>query len=161
MGAPYIGGYRRYTPYDINLGDAENLAMEARTIDANRGQNRATQGALNVAAINAFQKANALRNLEWQKANEANRLATDQYNLGIDQYNTGLTQAYDQLNAGINAQRIGMLANAAQAADASRTAWANNVSTNTTNFFNNLGDLGRDEWARLQLNRLLSEYNLS
>ena len=161
MGAPYIGGYRRYTPYDINLGDAENLAMEARTIDANRGQNRATQGALNIAAINAFQKANALRNLEWQKANEANRLATDQYNLGIDQYNTGLTQAYDQLNAGINAQRIGMLANAAQAADASRTAWANNVSTNTTNFFNNLGDLGRDEWARLQLNRLLSEYNLS
>lgn len=150
MSAPHIGGYRRYTPYDVNLGDVENIGLTAAALSANRGQNRATQGALNTAVINAAQKTAAARNLAAQQANEANRLATDQYNLGIDQFNAQRDSAYDQLNQQILANRINMLGQAAQARDASRTAWASNINTTAENAFNQLGNVGRDNWNRNQ-----------
>ena len=150
IGAPHIGGYRRYNPYDINLGDAENIALTAATINANRGQGRATQGALNTAAMNAAQRTAAQRNLAWQQANEEDRLNTDTYNLGIDRTNLATTQAYDQLNQQINNNRINMLARAAQEADNTRTAWSNMYNATHENFFNQLGNVGRDEWNRNQ-----------
>lgn len=150
ISAPHIGGYRRYNPYDINLGDAENIALTAATLNANRGQNRATQGALNTAVINAAQRTTAQRNLAAQQVNEANRLTTDQYNLGIDQTNANLAQAYDQLNQQINNNRVNMLARAAQESDNTRTAWSNMYNATHENFFNQLGNVGRDEWNRNQ-----------
>lgn len=155
IGAPHIGGYRRYNPYDINLGDAENIALTAAALNANRGQNRATQGALNTAAINAAQRTAAQRNLAWQQATEENRLNTDTYNLGIDKTNLATTQAYDQLNQEINNRRINMLQAAAAAQDASQTAWANALSNNITNSLNNLGNLGKENWAANQRNALI------
>ena len=154
VAAPHIGGYRRYTPYDVNLGDAENLALEAAALRANRGQNRATQGALNAATINAFQKAKAQRNLAAQQANEADRLAVDTYNLGIDQFNAQRDTQYDQLNQQILNNRLNMLAQAAKAADASRTARANMINTTGTNFFNQLGNVGQDTWNYNELQKL-------
>lgn len=150
ISAPALGGYRRYTPYDVNLGDAENLALESAAIRANRGQNRATQGALNVATIMANQKAKAQRNLAAQQANEANRLAVDTYNLGIDQTNANLAQAYDQLNTNRLLQRLAIEQSAASAADAARTGWSNMYNTTHENLFNQLGNVGRDEWNRNQ-----------
>lgn len=155
IGAPYIGGYRKYNPYDVNLGDAENIALTAAAINANRGQNRATQGILNAAAINAAQRTAAQRNLAWQQANEENRLNTDTYNLGIDKINLATTQAYDQLNQEINNRRVNMLQAAAAAQDASQTAWANALSNNITNSLNNLGNLGKENWAANQRNALI------
>lgn len=155
IGAPHIGGYRRYNPYDINLGDAENIALTAAAINANRGQNRDTQGALNTAAINAAQRTAAQRNLAWQQANEENRLNTDTYNLGIDKTNLATTQAYDQLNQEINNRRVNMLQAAAAAQDASQTAWVNALSNNITNSLNNLGNLGKENWAANQRNALI------
>ena len=155
ISAPHIGGYRRYTPYDVNLGDAENIALTARALSANRGQNRATQGALNTAVLAKSQEASAKRNLAAQQANEANRLATDQYNLGIDQFNAQRDSAYDQLNQQILANRINMLGQAAQARDASRTAWASNINSTAENAFNQLGNVGRDNWNRNQRDFLL------
>lgn len=150
ISAPHIGGYRRYTPYDVNLGDAENIALTARALEANRGQNRATQGALNTAVLNAAQKTAAARNLAAQQANEANRLAVDTYNLGIDQFNAQRDTQYDQLNQQILNNRLRTLMSAAQAEDDSRTAWAQNVSGTTENMYNQLGNVGRDEWNRNQ-----------
>ena len=154
VAAPHIGDYRRYTPYDVNLGDAENLALEAAAIRANRGQNRATQAAQNIATINAFQRANAQRNLAAQQANEADRLAVDTYNLGIDQFNAQRDTQYDQLNQQILNNRLNMLAQAAKAADASRTARANMINTTGTNFFNQLGNVGQDTWNYNELQKL-------
>lgn len=156
IGAPHIGGYRRYTPYDVNLGDVENLALLASTIDSNRGQNRATQGALNAAVINAAQKTAAARNLAAQQANEANRLAVDTYNLGIDQFNANRDTQYDQLNQQILANKLNMLASAAQADDASKQAWAEMYNSTHENFFNQLGNVGRDTWSKNQRDWLLN-----
>lgn len=147
MSAPKIGGYRAYTPFDVNLGDAENLAMLATSLRSNRGQNRATQGAMDIATLGAYRKAMAERNLISQQANEARRMEVDNYNLGIDKTNASLQQAYDQLNASIKDKRLGLMASAAEAQDASDTAWAKSLSDTTTNFFNQLGNVGKDAWS--------------
>ena len=39
---------------------------------------------------------------------------------------------------------------AAQAEDAANSLWKQNVSGTTENFFNQLGNVGRDEWNRNQ-----------
>lgn len=148
VSAGHIGGYRTYRPYDVNLGDTENLAIQARAIRANQGQNRATQGALNIAVINAMQKANAQRNLAAQQANEAMRENVDKYNLGINQFNAQQDRAYDQLNNQRLMQRLSIEGQAAQARDVSRTAQAQNINNTTTNFWNQLGNVGRDAWNR-------------
>lgn len=148
VSAGHIGGYRTYKPYDVNLGDAENLAIQARAIRANQGQNRATQGALNIAVINAMQKANAQRNLAAQQANEAMRENVDKYNLGINQFNAQQDRAYDQLNSQRLMQRLSIEGQAAQARDISRTAQAQNINNTSTNFWNQLGNLGKDAWNR-------------
>lgn len=148
VSAGHIGGYRTYRPYDVNVGDAENLAIQARAIRANQGQNRATQGALNIAVINAMQKANAQRNLAAQQANEAMRENVDKYNLGINQFNAQQDKAYDLLNSQRLMQRLSIEGQAAQARDVSRTAKAQNINNTTTNFWNQLGNVGRDAWNR-------------
>lgn len=155
MSAPSIGGYRRYIPYDVNLGDAENLALQASALRSSRGQNRATQAAINAALINKFQETSAKRNLAAQEANEQRRAAIDAYNLGIDKTNASLQQAYDQLNSSIRDKRLGLLSTAAQAQDASDTAWSNSLSTTSQNFFNQLGRVGEDNWAYNQFLKLL------
>jgi hypothetical protein len=111
---------------------------------------------LNAAVLNAAQKTAAQRNLAAQQANEANRLATDQYNLGIDQFNAKTNAAYDELNQKILQNRLGMLASAAAADDASKQAWANMYNATHENLFNQLGNVGRDTWNRNQRNWLLN-----
>lgn len=147
MSAPKIGGYRAYTPFDVNLGDTENLALQASALRGNRGQNRATQSALDNAVLNRFQEIAAKRNLAAQQANEAKRAEVDKYNFDIDRANASLQQAYDQLNANIKDKRLGLMASAAGAQDASDTAWSNSLSTTSQNFFNQLGRVGEDNWA--------------
>lgn len=154
VSAPSIGGYRRYTPYDVNLGDAENLALQASALRSSRGQNRATQAAINAALIDKFQETSAKRTLAAQEANEQRRAAIDAYNLGIDKTNASLQQAYDQLNSSIRDKRLGLLSTAAQAQDASDTAWSNSLSTTSQNFFNQLGRVGEDQWAYEQFMKL-------
>lgn len=159
ISAPALSGYRRYNPYDINLANAEAMAQQASLQRANRATaNRATQAANAIALENAYERAAAARNLQWQQANEANRAAVDQYNLGIDKANSDIVQAYDRINQDIRDRRIRMLQASAAAQDAADTAWSQNVSNNTTNFFNQLGNLGKDQWSADQLMTLIKNY---
>lgn len=140
-----IGGYERYTPYDINLANNEAMAQQASAQRANRANgNRATQQAQAIALENAYEKASAARNLQWQEANEAKRQAIDKYNLGIDQLNAGTVQAYDRMNLDTRDKRMQMLARAAAARDAADTAWSEGISQTSTNFLNQLGSVGKD-----------------
>ena len=143
-----VGGYERYTPYDVNLANNEVIAQQAAAQRANRAiTNRAAQQAQAIALENAYERANASRNLQWQQANEANRQAIDKYNLGIDQLNTGTTQAYDRLNLDSRDRRLNMLSQAAAARDAADTAWSKGISETSTNFLNQLGQVGKDRDA--------------
>ena len=155
MAAAPIGGKRQAKQYDVNLGDAENLAMQAAALRANRSNaNRGQQTASAIGIINAFEKQNALRNLEWQRMNEAADLETAKYNLGIDQFNAQQAAAYDKLNADILNLRNNMYMRAAEARDASRTARANMINTTMTNAFNQLGNVGQDTWNYNELQKL-------
>lgn len=159
ISAPALSGYRRYAPYDINLANAEAMAQQASLQRGNRATaNRATQMAHAIALENAYEKAAASRNLAWQEANEARRAAVDQYNLGINKANADIVQNYDRINQDIRERRIRMLQAAAAAQDASATAWSENVSNNVTNFFNQLGNLGKDQWSQNQLMSYLKEH---
>ena len=159
ISAPALSGYRRYAPYDINLANAEAMAQQASLQRGNRATaNRATQMAHAIALENAYEKAAASRNLAWQEANEARRAAVDQYNLGINKANADIVQNYDRINQDIRDRRIRMLQAAAAAQDASATAWSENVSNNVTNFFNQLGNLGKDQWSKNQLMAYVEEH---
>lgn len=157
IAAPTLGDYRQYTPYNVNLADAETMAQQAAAIRANRGQNRATQGALNIGTTNAYQKANAARNLAAQQANAANRLAVDEYNAKIDQANANLIQQYDNYNTSRLNSRLGIEQNAATAADAARTGWSTMYNATHQNAFNQLGNVGRDTWNKNQRDFLIEQ----
>ena len=157
ISAPSLGGYRRYNPYDINLANNEAMAQLAAAQRANvAAGNREAQAAGLTALEDAYAKENAVRNLQWQQANEANRLATDQYNLGIDQTNLGVIQNYDELNQDTRNRRVALGQDIAAARDASNTAYAAAQSANLTNLLENLGEIGKENWSRNERNRLLS-----
>lgn len=156
ISAPALGGWRRYNPYDINLTNNQNIAQLAAAQRANVANgNRASQAAGMIGLHNAYNQQAALNNLAWQQANERNRLDTDTYNLGIDRTNLATVQAYDQLNQEIKNRRANMLQAAATARDASQTDWANAMSDNITNSLNNLGNIGKENWAVNQRNALI------
>ena len=157
IAAPSLGGYRRYNPYDVNLANNEAMAQLAAAQRANvAAGNRETQAAGLTALENAYAKENAARNLQWQQANEANRLTTDQHNLGIDQTKLGVIQNYDQLNQDTRNRRVALGQDIAAARDASNTAYAAAQSANLTNLLENLGEIDKENWSRNERNRYLS-----
>jgi hypothetical protein len=158
IAAPALGGYRRYNPYDVNLANNEGMAQLASMQRANReNTNRAAQTAANIATFNAYSKDNAARNLQWQQANEANRLATDQYNLGIDQANINLAQEYDKINSAINDKRVNMLAQAAQARDNATSITSQNRSQAVTNLLNSLAAIGKENYQYGLINKAIED----
>ena len=57
---------------------------------------------------------------------------------------------YDNMNTAINDKRLAMLSAAAQAQDASNAAWAQMYNATHENLYNQLGNVGKDEWAKNQ-----------
>jgi hypothetical protein len=156
ISAPPLGGWRRYSPYDINLTNNQNMAQLAAAQRTNVASgNRASQAAGMIGLHNAYNQQAALNNLAWQQANERNRLDTDTYNLGIDKTDLATVEAYDQLNQQVLNNRANLLAKAAEARDASNTAWSTVTSNNLTNSLNNLGALGKENWNRSQRDALI------
>ena len=150
IAAPHIGGYLKYNPKDENLQDAENRAMLAAAMRANRGLNRGTQSALNADLISRYFPAFAKAKAEFRQSEEARKNDIAKFNLGINQFNAQQDAAYDKLNTEILAQRLGYNAAGAKAIDDSKTAWANNVNTTWTNALNQIGNLGQDYWNKNQ-----------
>ena len=156
ISAPPLSGWRRYNSDDINLTNNQNMAQLAAAQRANVASgNRDAQAAGMIGLHNAYNQQSALNNLAWQQANERNRLDTDTYNLGIDKTNLATVEAYDQLNQQILDNRANLLAKAAEARDASNTAWSTATSNNLTNSLNNLGALGKENWNRSQRDALI------
>ena len=80
--------------------------------------------------------------------NENLRQATEQFNRQTDQMNSQGLMAADQVNAGIiqnrDRLRTGLLSQALQMREASDAALEATRSANLTNFFDNLGGIGRE-----------------
>ncbi len=157
--APYIGDYMRYTPFD-RLFYANQLQANARATDRalmnNSGANRGTAAAGLLA--NAYNTNNNLGNL-YRQAEEYNRAQyerTKEFNRRTNMFNAQMGLEADLANARYRQQASQMgLSGLAQAA-AMREQIDNRVgaarSANITNLLNNLGNIGRENFALNQIN---------
>lgn len=153
-----LGGYRRYTPYDINLKNNEDIAQDAAMLRANLDTaNRASQIANALAIQNSSERRAANRNLEWQEKNETNRKDVDAYNLDIDKTNVSTKQFYDNLNRDIFNRRMALYENAAKQEDAATTTRSENISKALTNYFTMLGQMGKEAVNMEMVNRAISD----
>ena len=151
IGTPHISGFETPHLLDPNLTYSNNLAILARQLDDVRHN-----PALTSYVVSEMQKKQALDNFNWQQANNAERQRVATNNLGINKFNAQLTQADNQLNNARQIAKLNLLEKAALADDASKEAWANMYNTTRENFFNQLGNVGRDTWNRNQRDRLLN-----
>ena len=145
ISTPRMGGFQQYTPYDINLQNNNTIATREAMLRDNRANtNRANQVAGMIAINNALANQEGIDFLNWQKDNAENKAKVDAFNADINKINMSLAQQEAAQNAAINDKKLQMLEKAATARDASDTARATNISATSTNFFNNLGNVGKD-----------------
>lgn len=154
----YIGNYLRYNPFDINY-TANTLAQQSaaanRNIANTSGGNRAAALAAqsNANYQNQLAMADALR--QSINANNTQRAQVTAFNRGTDQFNAQQANAIAQANQNALMQtRNSYLNGVAQAAamrQKERSLADQTKGANLTNLFNNIGNIGKDNWARNQV----------
>lgn len=159
--SPKIGGYQKYTPYDINYQNSKTeAARQGMLRSATQSSNRANQVANMIGINNSINNQEGMNYLNWAMANDERRNKVDAFNLGINTANAELAQNDIRTNAELDNRRLAMLAQAAAARDASDTARAASISTTGTNFYNQLGNVGKDKDAFTQsIVKILSDWN--
>lgn len=152
IGYTPIGNYLQYRPFDRNfyLNKLNAQASAARRAIMNT-TSPSRNAALLAADYNAQGRFGDLAR-QAEEYNLAQRQAVETFNRGADQANAemGLKAAMANQEAALKARSL-RLSGAAQAmavrdaVDARRGA---SMSANLTNFFNSLGDIGREEYSR-------------
>lgn len=141
-----------YTPIDENY-TANQLAAQANALKRQAAMTRTTAGA-NLAYLNQ-QLGNQLaaQRMTAAQQNITNRQAVNKNRAAIDQQNASAIYNAALQNAEIDAKKAAILQAAAQADDAARSAWSKAYADNSTNFYNQLGALGKENmnWDWLDL----------
>lgn len=154
----YIGNYLRYNPFDINYATntlAQQSTAANRNIANTSGGNRAAALAAqsNANYQNQLAIANALR--QSIDANNTQRAQVTEFNRGTDQFNAQQANSIAQANqAALMQSRNSYLNGVAQAAalrQKERLLADQTRGANLTNLFNNIGNIGKDNWARNQV----------
>ena len=157
--APYIGDYMRYTPFDrlfyANQLQANSRATDRGLMNTSGGNRGAAQAGM---LANGYNSQLGLGNL-YRQAEEYNRgqyERTKAFNRGTNQFNAQMgleadmsNARYRQMASQYQMQGLGQAA-AMRQAEKARTDAAR--SLNITNFLNNLGNLGRENFAMNQIN---------
>ena len=150
-----IGDYLTYKPFDINytanqIKQQGNAQMRniANLSGGNRAAAMAQQAAINYNTQTAL--SNAYRQAE--EYNQAQREKVATFNRGTNQYNSemGLKAAMANQSAAAqaNAARFSGITQAMQLRDAINAQRASGIGANLSNFFNSLGDIGKEEYAK-------------
>ena len=157
--APYIGDYMRYTPFDrlfyANQLQANSRATDRGLMNTSGGNRGAAQAGM---LANGYNSQLGLGNL-YRQAEEYNRgqyERTKAFNRGTNQFNAQMgleadmaNARYRQMASQYQMQGLGQAAAMRQAEKARTDA---DRSLNITNFLNNLGNLGRENFAMNQIN---------
>ena len=149
--APAIGDYMKYDPLDTdymtNKLQAQAGATRSGIMDSSGG-NRANAQAALLAADSSY--GEQLGNIQRQakESNLAQRAQVSEFNRGTNSQNAQLNmqaqlanQQRDQMKLQATTQRAQMIQQLEDRANQARSA-------NLTNFFNNLGGIGREEFSR-------------
>lgn len=145
-----LGNYLRYNPIDRNyyLNQLQGQAGATRRAVMNSGLNSGQRIAGLLAADYNAQQGIADTLLKADMYNEQLRQNIAQFNRGTSQYNSGALMQAAAQNAQLAQARDNMrlsgTATAANMRELADTALATSRSANLTNFFDNLGAIGRE-----------------
>lgn len=152
IGYTPIGNYLQYRPFDRNfyLNKLNAQASAARRAIMNT-TSPSRNAALLAADYNAQGRFGDLAR-QAEEYNLAQRQAVETFNRGTDQANAemGLKAAMANQEAALKARssRLSGVAHAMAVRDAVDARRGASMSANLTNFFNSLGDIGREEYSR-------------
>lgn len=152
-----INNYLNYKPLDRNyyLNQLQGQAGATRRAIMNSGSNPGQVMAGLLAADYNAQQGVADTLMKMDMYNEQQRQAIEQFNRGTDQYNSGAGMNADAQNAQLaqnrDRMRLSGITTAAGMREAADTALANSKSMNYTNFFDNLGAIGQENFVMNQI----------
>lgn len=150
-----IGNYLRYTPFDTNyaIGKLDaNSGATRRALRDNAGGNRATAAANLIAADYNYgtQMGDLFR--QAQEYNQAQRERVEGFNRGTNQFNAESLNRADVTNmqAAQQANELRLRQKMAQAnmRDQADMRSSTARSANLSNFYESLGNIGREEFSR-------------
>ena len=144
------GNYLQYDPFDINYYLTKLSAQAGATRRAIMNtSNPSRNAALLAADYNAQGKLGDLAR-QAEEYNLAQRQAVEQFNRGTNQANAemGLKAAMANQGAALKAgsSRLSGITQAMQMRDAIDNRRSASISSNLTNLFNNLGNIGKEEY---------------
>lgn len=152
-----INNYLTYKPLDRNyyLSKLQGQAGATRAALRNSGSNPGQVMAGLLAADYNAQNAVGDTLMKMDMYNEQQRQAVEQFNRGTNQYNSQAAISADAQNAQLASMRDRMrlagITSAAGMREATDTALANSKSMNLTNFFDNLGAVGQENFIMNQI----------
>lgn len=151
VSAPKIGDYMSYNPFDTdyytNQLDAANAGVRS-TIQNTSGGNRASAQASLLAADH---NANMQRGALVRQAAESNlqqRQIVSDFNRNTNMQNAQMDLQAQMANQNVDQIKMNALAQRAQLRDAANARADEARAFNLSNFFNNLGGVGREEYMR-------------
>ena len=151
MGAPHIGNYMQYSPMDkqyyINQINAQTAATNAALRD-NSGGNKAALNASLLGSQNNYNNALGDMGNRAQLYNNQLRQQVSEFNRGTDQFNAEQDYRTNLANREIEKNYTAAADRAAQLNMQQDLMAAQGRSADLTNFFNNLGELGRESQQR-------------
>lgn len=152
IGYTPIGNYLQYRPFDRNFYLNKLNAQASATRRAIMNTTSPSKNAALLAAdYNAQGRFGDLAR-QAEEYNLAQRQAVETFNRGTDQANAemGLKAAMANQEAALKARssRLSGVAQAMAVRDAVDARRGASMSANLTNFFNSLGDIGREEYSR-------------
>ena len=152
IGYTPIGNYLQYRPFDRNFYLNKLNAQAGATRRAIMNTTSPSRNAALLAAdYNAQGRLGDLAR-QAEEYNLAQRQAVETFNRGTNQFNSemGLKAAMANQEAALRARssRLSGVAQAMAVRDAVDARRGASMSANLTNFFNSLGDIGREEYSR-------------
>lgn len=152
IGYTPIGNYLQYRPFDRNFYLNKLNAQAGATRRAIMNTTSPSRNAALLAAdYNAQGRLGDLAR-QAEEYNLAQRQAVEQFNRGTNQANAemGLKAAMANQEAALKARssKLSGVAQAMAVRDAVDARRGASMSANLTNFFNSLGDIGREEYSR-------------
>lgn len=153
-----IGNYLTYNPLDRNYYTNQLNAQSGATkrgIVNQSGGNRATATAGLLAADYNYNQGLGVLARQSEEYNQAQRERVEGFNRGTNQYNSQGAMQADSMNAelGLRSAIAG-----AQMREQERNMTQAAKSANLTKLFDNLGDIGREEFQRNMINSNPSNY---
>ena len=154
-----LGDYLTYRPFDrnyyINKLNAQSGATRRAIINQSAGNRATALAGLLAADYNAQGKLGDFAR-QVEEYNLAQREGVATFNRGTNQFNSemGLKAAMANQEAALKAksQRLSGITQAMQMRDAVDARRGASMSTNLTNLFNSLGDIGREEVMKTWIN---------